>query len=55
MTMEEQEWRKLCKLVADETDPKRLSRLIDELIKALDARKRELHKTGPQPTPGGSH
>jgi|HubBroStandDraft_4_1064222.scaffolds.fasta_scaffold1121052_1 hypothetical protein len=55
MTMEEQEWRKLCKQVADETDPRRLSRLIDDLIKALDARKHELHKSGPQPNHGGSH
>jgi hypothetical protein len=53
MSMHDQEWRKLCKLVVDETDPSRLSKLLDELIKALDARKRDLHTRGPQPTPEG--
>ena len=35
----EQEWRKLCEMVAKERDPKRLSELIDQLIKKLDSRR----------------
>ncbi len=38
MTIEEKEWRKLCSQVAQETDPQRLSELVDQIIKALDAR-----------------
>jgi hypothetical protein len=32
-------WRTLCRKVADEPDPERLSELVDELIKVLDARR----------------
>jgi hypothetical protein len=38
----DQEWLKLCELVAREQDPQRLSDLVDQLIKKLDARRREL-------------
>jgi hypothetical protein len=38
----EQHWRKLCELVAQEQNPQRLSELLDQLIKTLDARRREL-------------
>jgi hypothetical protein len=38
----DQEWRKLCELVAHEQDPHRLSDLVDRLIKKLDARRQEL-------------
>lgn len=50
----EQEWRKLCELVAREPDPLRLSQLVDQLIQALDARTQSLRHTGEQtkPTPG---
>jgi hypothetical protein len=52
MTIEEKEWRRLCKLVAEETDPRRLSKLIDELIRALDVRRRDLHTSEVQPKAG---
>jgi hypothetical protein len=38
---EEQEWRKLCEMVANERDPKRLSQLIDQLIEKLDSRREQ--------------
>jgi hypothetical protein len=41
----DQEWRKLCDLVAREQDPQRLSELVDRLIKKLDARRRELRNS----------
>ena len=41
----DEEWRSLCELVARETDPQRLSKLIDELIKKLDDRRKTLHKS----------
>jgi hypothetical protein len=37
---EEEEWRKLFELVANEPDPQRLSELIEQLIKKLDSRRR---------------
>jgi hypothetical protein len=40
----QEEWRELCALVAEESDPHRLSELADELIRALDDRKEELFK-----------
>jgi hypothetical protein len=46
----DQDWRKLCELVAGEQDPKRLSELVDQLIKKLDARRRELHSSDQQPS-----
>jgi len=55
MSIEEQEWRNLCQLVADEKDPKRLSKLLDQLIKALDARKRELHDSAQHLKPKSIH
>jgi hypothetical protein len=42
----EQEWRKLCDLIAREPDPKRLSQLVDQLIQELDGRTRSLRQTG---------
>jgi hypothetical protein len=42
----EEEWRELCDRVAVESDPQRLSELVDKLIGALDARKLALRKTG---------
>ena len=43
----DQDWRKLCELVAREQDPQRLSELVDRLIKKLDARRRELRSSDP--------
>jgi hypothetical protein len=39
MTIDDEGWRRLCRLVADEPDPERMSELIDELFKALDEKK----------------
>ena len=36
MTMEEKEWRRLCAMVATESDPQRLSELVDQIVTALD-------------------
>jgi hypothetical protein len=41
----EKEWRKLCELVADEHDPRRLSKLVDQLIEKLDTRREALRKS----------
>jgi hypothetical protein len=46
----EEQWRELCDRVAVESDPKRLSELVDKLIGALDARKQALHKRGEWPS-----
>jgi len=37
LRVDDSRWRKLCELVAIEPDPKRLSQLLDELLKELDA------------------
>jgi hypothetical protein len=46
----DQDWRKLCELVAREQDPQRLSELVEQLIKKLDARRRELRSSDQQPS-----
>jgi hypothetical protein len=51
MNVEKKDWRKLCALVAMESDPQRLSELVDEIIKALDSRKQELQRSGPERNP----
>lgn len=38
----EEEWSKLCELVANEPDPQRVSELVDQLIEQLDAHKQAL-------------
>jgi len=47
----EEEWQKLCELIAHEPDPHRLSKLVDQLIEELDSRRRTLLKTTKQPRP----
>jgi len=44
LRIEENEWRRLCKLVAAEPDPQRLSELVDQLLKELDARREALRE-----------
>ena len=39
LRVDDNRWRKLCELVATENDPKRLSQLLDQLLKELDARR----------------
>jgi hypothetical protein len=39
MSPEEMDWKKLCELVSKESDPQRLSELLEQLIEALDARR----------------
>jgi len=48
---QEEEWRKLCELIAHEPDPQRLSKLVDQLIKELDSRTQILQQTTAQPKP----
>jgi hypothetical protein len=48
----EEEWRELCDQVSVESDPQRLSELVDKLIGALDARKQVLSKRGEQDSSG---
>ena len=36
--IDEQDWRKLCELAANETDPRRLRALVEQLSKALESR-----------------
>jgi hypothetical protein len=52
MKNENEDWKKLCELVANESDPTRLSQHLDRLIRALDARKQALRGSGgPSPVP----
>jgi hypothetical protein len=37
---DDKEWQRLCGLVAAESNPERLSRLIDQLLRELDARRK---------------
>jgi len=39
-----EDWQALCARVAQETDPRRLCTLIEQLIKALDAHNRQLRQ-----------
>lgn len=39
---DEKEWRRICELVATENNPERLSELVDQLLKELDARRAAL-------------
>ena len=36
--IDEQDWRKLCELAANESDPRRLRALVEQLSKALELR-----------------
>ena len=40
--IDEQDWRKLCELAANETDPRRLRALVEQLSKALELRTKKL-------------
>ena len=37
-------WRELCAMIAVEADPHRLSELVDQLVKELDARREAIRK-----------
>ena len=55
-SLENQEWRRLCKQVLAESDPQRVSELVDQLLKELDAcrdaaRRRE-NGNGKKESPG---
>jgi hypothetical protein len=47
--LEERDWRKLCELVAKETDPHKLQALLEQLTEALNARakKFDIHSNAP--------
>ncbi len=40
--IDQQDWRKLCELAANETDPRRLRALVEQLSKALESRTKKL-------------
>ena len=40
-------WRELCRMVAEEKNPARMSALLDELISALDKRRQNFRQDGP--------
>ena len=44
-----EQWRSLCELITNESDPQRLSELADKLIKELDAREQILRTKNNQP------
>jgi hypothetical protein len=44
--IEEADWRKLCRRVADEPDPERLSELVEQLIEEIDALREQLDQNG---------
>jgi hypothetical protein len=41
--LEEKDWRRLCELVAKETDPHKLPELLEQLTEALDACAKKLN------------
>ena len=43
--MDDREWRRLCQLAAQEQDSQRLSEIVDDLIRALDARRQALQNS----------
>jgi hypothetical protein len=45
MSIDEMEWQKLCKSIADETDPRQLLELVDKLIETLSARRDTLRSS----------
>jgi hypothetical protein len=45
LSIGENEWRRLCQLVAEEPDPQRLSELVDQLLKELDSRREALRES----------
>jgi hypothetical protein len=54
MTTQENSWRKLCLLVAEEKDPDRLSELVEQLIASLDEVRLDLEKRETQFRPNAS-
>ena len=44
LSIDEKEWRRLCSLISNEADTRRLSELVDQLLKELDARRHALRK-----------
>ncbi len=48
----DQEWLKLCELIAREQDPHRLSELVNQLVKKLDVRRGELRSSDAKSSPG---
>jgi hypothetical protein len=45
---DDKQWRRLCELVSAESNPERLSQLIDQLLRELDARRRTLRDSDKQ-------
>jgi hypothetical protein len=51
LRVDDNRWRKLCELVSTENDPKRLSQLLDQLLKELDARRDAIRERDKDPNP----
>jgi hypothetical protein len=49
-----EDWKMLFELVANESDPQKLSRLLDRLIHALDERRKTLRAMHPDNPTSGS-
>ena len=47
--IDDQDWRKLCELAANETDPGRLRALVEQLSKALESRTKKLGSDADNP------
>jgi hypothetical protein len=56
MGIDEMEWQKLCKSIANEHDPQRLLEHVDNLIEALSSRRDTLRSSKParKPAPGSA-
>lgn len=54
MKNNDEEWNKICELVANESDPQKLSGHLKRLIRALDARQQSLERTEKLVTPASS-
>jgi hypothetical protein len=50
LRVDDNRWRKLCEMVAAESDPHRLSQLLDQLLNELDDRREAIRGTGNTPT-----
>jgi ribosomal protein L12E/L44/L45/RPP1/RPP2 len=43
-TSSDDKWRKLCEMISVEADPHRLSELVNQLVKELDARREAIRQ-----------
>jgi hypothetical protein len=48
---DEGDWQRLCGMIANEQDPRRLSDLVNRLLRAMDERKKGLQEEVPHNSP----